>query len=253
MSQLTSKPTDSIADEREQMHAVYRHGGEQLRRGATGGLSGRRLPTRLRRPFTGDRLPAGGSRQVSSRPACTRMVERHGLCRSLPELPAVDSLHDPREASDRRRRSGRATAIAGRLEQDGDGAVGHPSELQLAICDNKKPRLGCDAQAGFCEKIRQHLLSHFWYYHRLRKLNYRVRNGNGCDLSDMVTGKNRRRALSAAADSIAVQVGIRMRRRVIDLKMVAGNWPISFLNDTRQVPYDLSPRALDKRGQAFVR
>ena len=28
MSQLASKPTDSIADEREQMHAVYREGGE---------------------------------------------------------------------------------------------------------------------------------------------------------------------------------------------------------------------------------
>ena len=26
-------------------------------------------------------------------------------------------------------------------------------------------------------------------YHRLRKLNYRVRNGNGCDLSNMFTGK----------------------------------------------------------------
>ena len=40
-------------------------------------------------------------------------------------------------------------------------------------------------------KIRQHLLSHFWHYHRLGKLNYRVRDGNGCGLSDMVTGKKR--------------------------------------------------------------
>ena len=40
-------------------------------------------------------------------------------------------------------------------------------------------------------KIRRHLLSHFWHYHRLGKLNYRVRDGNGCGLSDMVTGKKR--------------------------------------------------------------
>ena len=39
-------------------------------------------------------------------------------------------------------------------------------------------------------EIRRYLLSHFWHYHRLRKLNYRVRNGNGCGLSDMVTGKS---------------------------------------------------------------
>ena len=38
-------------------------------------------------------------------------------------------------------------------------------------------------------KFRRYLLSHFWYYHRLWKLNYRVRDGNGCDLSDMFTGK----------------------------------------------------------------
>jgi hypothetical protein len=48
-----------------------------------------------------------------------------------------------------------------------------------------------EAPGALCELIRQHLLSHFWYYHRLRKLNYRVRNGNGCDLSDMVAGKER--------------------------------------------------------------
>jgi hypothetical protein len=29
MSDLASNPTNSIADERERMHAVYRHGGEQ--------------------------------------------------------------------------------------------------------------------------------------------------------------------------------------------------------------------------------
>ena len=40
-------------------------------------------------------------------------------------------------------------------------------------------------------KFRRYLLSHFWHYHRLWKLNYRVRDGNGCDLPDMVTGKYR--------------------------------------------------------------
>ena len=38
-------------------------------------------------------------------------------------------------------------------------------------------------------KIRRYLLSRLWHYHRLWKLNCRVRDGNGCDLPDMVTGK----------------------------------------------------------------
>ena len=37
--------------------------------------------------------------------------------------------------------------------------------------------------------IRRHLLSRFWHYHRLGKLNYCVRDGNRCGLSDMVAGK----------------------------------------------------------------
>ncbi len=44
-------------------------------------------------------------------------------------------------------------------------------------------------QAGFLKITRQHLLSHLQYYHRLWKLNGRVRKGNGCGLPDMVTGK----------------------------------------------------------------
>jgi hypothetical protein len=39
-------------------------------------------------------------------------------------------------------------------------------------------------------KNRRYLLSHFWYYHRLEKLNGRVRYGNACGLSDMVTGSD---------------------------------------------------------------
>ena len=41
------------------------------------------------------------------------------------------------------------------------------------------------------KQIRRYLLSHFWHYHRLGKLNYCVRDGNRCDLSDMVAGKKR--------------------------------------------------------------
>ena len=39
-------------------------------------------------------------------------------------------------------------------------------------------------------KIRRYLLSHLQYYHRLGKLNYRVRDGNGCDLYDMFAGRS---------------------------------------------------------------
>lgn len=38
-------------------------------------------------------------------------------------------------------------------------------------------------------KFRRYLLSRLWHYHRLWKLNCRVRDGNGCDLPDMITGK----------------------------------------------------------------
>ena len=38
--------------------------------------------------------------------------------------------------------------------------------------------------------IRRYLLSHFQDYHRLEKLNCRVRDGNGCFLLDMVAGRS---------------------------------------------------------------
>ncbi len=54
----------------------------------------------------------------------------------------------------------------------------------------KKPRPArLLAVRGGRRKFRRYLLSRFWHYHRLWKLNYRVRDGNGCDLPDMVTGK----------------------------------------------------------------
>jgi hypothetical protein len=48
---------------------------------------------------------------------------------------------------------------------------------------------GVLAVRGGRRKFRRYLLSRFGHYHRLWKLNCRVRDGNGCDLPDMVTGK----------------------------------------------------------------
>ena len=47
-------------------------------------------------------------------------------------------------------------------------------------------------------KFRRYLLSRLWHYHRLWKLNYRVRDGNGCDLPDMFTGNFVRASLGEA-------------------------------------------------------
>ena len=54
---------------------------------------------------------------------------------------------------------------------------------------NKKALAAFPLQGLSLYETRRYLLSHFWHYHRLGKLNYRVRDGNGCDLSDIVTGK----------------------------------------------------------------
>ena len=64
------------------------------------------------------------------------------------------------------------------------------------ICSRayKKPlaaHLSCE---GLLKYPRRYLLSRLLHYHRLRKLNYCVRDGNRCVLSDMVTGKGPRRA-----------------------------------------------------------
>ncbi len=75
--------------------------------------------------------------------------------------------------------------------------IAPPLGWQLSCPKNISPR-GSRTLGGFVNEIRRHLLSHFWYYHRLRKLNYRVRNGNGCGLSDMVTGKERAAQLRRA-------------------------------------------------------
>ena len=49
-------------------------------------------------------------------------------------------------------------------------------------------RIALNCILGIQKINRQYLLSPFVDYHRLRKLNFRVRDGNGCDLSDMTTG-----------------------------------------------------------------
>ena len=46
------------------------------------------------------------------------------------------------------------------------------------------------AHEGF-EKAGDNLLSRYSHYHGLQMLNGRVRNGNGCDHLDIVTGKSR--------------------------------------------------------------
>jgi hypothetical protein len=53
------------------------------------------------------------------------------------------------------------------------------------------------------KKSRRYLLSRFWHYHRLRKLNCRVRNGNGCGLSDKFTGEEAAPSFDGA-DSISI-------------------------------------------------
>ena len=52
----------------------------------------------------------------------------------------------------------------------------------------KNPRQFPDE--GFeCLKNRRYLLSRFWHYHRLKVLNFCVRDGNRCDHFDMFTGR----------------------------------------------------------------
>ena len=52
----------------------------------------------------------------------------------------------------------------------------------------KKPLASFPARGLMFKKPRQYLLSRLLHYHRLRKLNYCVRDGNRCGLSDVVTG-----------------------------------------------------------------
>lgn len=71
----------------------------------------------------------------------------------------------------------------------GRAAVDSPVLGVVALPKNKKGPRGSSPGGLLVNEIRRHLLSHFGYYHRLGKLNYRVRDGNGCGLSEMVTGK----------------------------------------------------------------
>ena len=96
--------------------------------------------------------------------------------------------------------------VTGKEKRDEVNRADFPKSTSRAT---KNPPRADVARGGSVVKIRQHLLSHFWYYHRLRKLNYRVRDGNGCDLSDMATGKKRRSGISRATlESVVVLSGI---------------------------------------------
>src|SRR5437667_107830 len=55
----------------------------------------------------------------------------------------------------------------------------------------KTPRSFFRNCEGLLKYPRRYLLSRLLHYHRLRKLNFCVRYGNRCGLSDMVTGKDR--------------------------------------------------------------
>jgi hypothetical protein len=69
-------------------------------------------------------------------------------------------------------------------------------------------------------KFRRYLLSRLWHYHRLWKLNYRVRDGNGCDLPDMFTGNilsplSRRLITSPLSWRWVVVIGMRSEERAL--------------------------------------
>ena len=112
----------------------------------------------------GPRIPVSGlSEQAPPRPIRLRRIDAR------------------RRAADRQK-----SRPGGPRRTSGDG-TGAPSGYRQRI--KNRPRGGpTDAPRGRRIKFRRYLLSRFWHYHRLWKLNYRVRDGNGCDLPDMVTG-----------------------------------------------------------------
>ena len=55
----------------------------------------------------------------------------------------------------------------------------------------KKKPVDVFTRTGFIKMIRRYLLSHLQYYHRLKVLNYCVRDGNRCDHFDMFAGRDR--------------------------------------------------------------
>ena len=95
---------------------------------------------------------------------------------------------------------------------------------------------------GRSKKIRRYLLSRLWHYHRLWKLNYRVRDGNGCDLPDMVTGYFRSPGPQDRRPSISEGRGITPQGNIVGRGVGIirrGGW--------------FNSQALDTSGQAFVR
>ncbi len=171
------------------------------------------------------------------------------------------------------RRGGQITQITPLANIGAPREMGQPQALAGPI---KKASRELDSREASCVKIRQHLLSHLRYYHRLRELNYRVRNGNGCGLSNMVTGKepagrsNPRWPCSRQRldERIAADAAGRLLGRVVAECVRAGELTATgvagqhrptrtiFRNEDShgsQSTRSLWARALDQCGQAFVR
>ena len=73
---------------------------------------------------------------------------------------------------------GAAAATAGVLNEKGRGQDPRPLFSWKRSQDDL-----------LCIDSGDDLLSRFWHYHRFRRLNGRVRNGNGCGPPGVVTGK----------------------------------------------------------------
>ncbi len=85
------------------------------------------------------------------------------------------------------------------------------------------------------EQIRQRLLSHFQYYHRLWKLNYRVRDENGCGLPDIVAGKGRAAHISAPTAQVVARVT--RQRSALSSRFFTDHCPLTTDHYFRSIGY----------------
>ena len=114
-------------------------------------------------------------------------------------LPVPQSRAMGASAARMAKRSGHAESVGHDARRERP-AMGRWQPRACATPGARKANCPHDLAAvrAVLERFRRYLLSHFWHYHRLWKLNYRVRDGNGCDLPDMFTG-NCCLAVAAAA------------------------------------------------------
>ncbi len=167
--------------------------------GCCGTLAMGTLDRVLRRwPKTGSSRPIGLSRFYQARCFLSnqQLGRRAGWFLTLGEVDTLTRRASEREVVTRvslacaglvwshycKKRTSPGTGYATGVQGNSSTPIGDSG------CAAKKPR-GLRAARGALKKIRQHLLSHFGYYHRPWKLNGRVRNGNGCGLPGMVTGR----------------------------------------------------------------